>query len=116
MEDSEDDFQDPYVKKLQQAVRKVKNDREMGERYMLFQEMLDDERNEGEKKGRIKQSIQFIKETLEEKNIIFSESLYTAIMNKQDPELAYKLSRIAVKSQTKEEFQKCLYDVGIEEA
>ena len=45
--ESEKDFEDAYVKKLQESVRHVKESREMEERFMLFQEMLREERAEG---------------------------------------------------------------------
>ena len=37
---AEDDFRDAYVQQLQQTVAKIKSDREMGVRYMLFSELL----------------------------------------------------------------------------
>lgn len=36
--ESEKDFGDEFVKKLQKSVQNVKNSREMEERYMLFEE------------------------------------------------------------------------------
>ena len=35
------------MKRIQESVKKIKADREMGARYMLFEEMLKDEFNEG---------------------------------------------------------------------
>ncbi len=46
------DFGDDYVRRLQRSIRRIKSDREMGERYMLFEEMLKDERAEGREEGR----------------------------------------------------------------
>ncbi len=46
------DFGDDYVRCLQLTIRRIKSDREMGERYMLFEEMLKDERTEGWEEGR----------------------------------------------------------------
>lgn len=46
LQESERDFQDEFIRKLQDAVREVKMSREMGARYMTFQEMLNDERKE----------------------------------------------------------------------
>ncbi len=46
------DFGDDYVRHLQLTIRRIKSDREMGERYMLFEEMLKDERTEGWEEGR----------------------------------------------------------------
>ena len=47
LSESENDFQDNFVEKLQEAVRKVKVSREMGARYMTLQELLNDERAAG---------------------------------------------------------------------
>ena len=51
LEESQRDFQDAYVKRLQMAVKKVKSSREMEERFMTLEEMLRDERKEGEARG-----------------------------------------------------------------
>lgn len=52
LEDSEKDFKDAYVQELQKSIYQIKRSREMGERYMVFEEMMRDERNEGRKEGR----------------------------------------------------------------
>ncbi len=52
LENSEDDYGDAYVEKLQYAINKVKHDRELGERYMLFQELLDEREEKGRVEGR----------------------------------------------------------------
>ncbi len=53
LEDSTADFEDDFVKKVQEAVKKVKESREMEERYMLLEELLKTERNEGRLEGRL---------------------------------------------------------------
>ena len=50
-ENSSLDFEDSYVTKLQESMRRIKADREIGGRYMFFQELLDDERKEGRAEG-----------------------------------------------------------------
>ena len=47
LEESEGDFQDELVKQFQETSRNVKTDRKMGERYMIFEEMLREEKQEG---------------------------------------------------------------------
>lgn len=49
--DSERDFEDDFVKSLQETVASIKADREMEGRYMTLQEMLKDERAEGRAEG-----------------------------------------------------------------
>ena len=50
--ESEKDFDDEFVKKLQKSVQNIKNSREMEERYMLFEEYLKEERAEAREEGR----------------------------------------------------------------
>lgn len=40
LRESEESFDDPFVKELQETIRRVKVSREPEERYMIFQEML----------------------------------------------------------------------------
>ena len=61
--ESEKDFKDPFVKRLQNAVREVKASREMGARYMTFQELLKDER----KAGRLEGKVEKMRELVEKK-------------------------------------------------
>ena len=50
--ESEMDFQDELVKQFQETIHSIKTDREMGERYMIFEEMLREEKQEGRLEGR----------------------------------------------------------------
>ena len=43
VEQSESDFEDEFVGQLQKSIHNVKESREMGERYMIFEEMMRDE-------------------------------------------------------------------------
>lgn len=52
LQDSESDFEDDFVKRIQEAVADIKASREMEGRYMTLQEMLKDERTEGRIEGR----------------------------------------------------------------
>ena len=54
LEENTDDSEDLFIRRLQNSIRTIKADRAMGERYMLFQEMLNEEREEGRKEGQIK--------------------------------------------------------------
>ena len=51
--ESEKDFDDAFVQRLQKSIREVKASREMGARYMTFQELLKDEHAEGKEEGRV---------------------------------------------------------------
>ena len=46
-------FEDDFVRTLQETIHRIRISREMEERYMIFEEMLRDERAEGRAEGRI---------------------------------------------------------------
>ena len=60
LKESKEESEDPFVRQLQKTIEKIKVNREMGERFMLFQEMLSEERAVGRNEG--KQEMQ--KETI----------------------------------------------------
>ena len=53
LEESERDFEDGLVRRFQETIREIKADREMGGRYMIFEEMLREEKQEGRLEGRL---------------------------------------------------------------
>ncbi len=62
LEESEEDFQDELVKQFQETIHNIKTDREMGERYMIFEEMLREEKQEGRLEGRLEGRIEATQE------------------------------------------------------
>ena len=62
LNESETDFGDDYVEKLQETIHRIKTNREMEERFMIFEEMLKDERAEGKAEGIIEGRAQGIAE------------------------------------------------------
>lgn len=60
LRESKEESEDPFVRQLQKTIEKIKVNREMGERFMVFQEMLSEERVVGRNEG--KQEMQ--KETI----------------------------------------------------
>ena len=64
LEESEEDFQDELVKQFQETIHSIKTDREMGERYMIFEEMLREEKQEGRLEGRIEGRIEATREAI----------------------------------------------------
>ena len=93
--ESEKDFEDAFVKRLQNSVREVKASREMGARYMTFQELLKDER--------IEERCQVIIELLEELGYV-SEKLQTIIRQQKDLDVLKKWCKLAAKCNTIDEF------------
>ena len=65
LEESEGDFQDKLVKQFQETIHNIKTDREMGERYMIFEEMLREEKQEGRLEGQIEATREAVFELLE---------------------------------------------------
>lgn len=51
LEESTGDYDDEFVSRLQNSVKKIKKDREMGRRYMLFEELMRDEYRAGKEEG-----------------------------------------------------------------
>jgi hypothetical protein len=93
--ESEKDFEDAFVKRLQNSVKEVKASREMGARYMTFQELLKDER--------IEERCQVIIELLEELGYV-SEKLQTIIRQQKDLDVLKKWCKLAAKCNTIDEF------------
>lgn len=101
LENSRADFGDAFVKKLQRSVEQVKSNREMGERYMVLEEMLRVERREGKAEGRAESII----ELLEELGAV-PESLRYQIMSQTDLALLKKMHKAAAKAESIGQFQR----------
>ena len=101
--ESEKDFEDAYVKKLQESVRHVKESREMEERFMLFQEMLREERTEGILFGKAEDVV----ELLEELGTV-SDEVREKIMTEKSLETLGNWLKLAAKAESMEEFLKAM--------
>ena len=109
------DFEDEFVERLQASIRRIKQNREMGERYMLFEEMMRNERAEGRAEGIIEGRTegitegitvgmaQAILEILEAYGDI-PEGLRSRIMSIQDNRVLRQLLKHAVQATTISEF------------
>ena len=110
-ENCEEDFHDEFVERLQKSVKHVKESREMEERFMLFQEMLKEERAEGREEGRaegraegrVDALIGVIISLLEEKGVI-PEELKDRIKNEKDVDVLEQWVKLAAKTQSIEQF------------
>jgi hypothetical protein len=107
--------EDAFVKRLKVSMKNIKADREMGARYMLLQELLDDERTagreegreEGRIEGRIEEKIESILECLEDFGPISAE-IQNQIRAITNLETLKKLLRAASKAKTLDDFVTCL--------
>ena len=104
---SEKEFHDPYVEQLQKFVRNVKKSREMEERFMIFEEMLKEERAAGRAEGLIQGKIETARETL----LLFlqsfgavSKELSEQIQKQENLETLKQWTQIAFQSKSLEEF------------
>ena len=113
LRESEEDFGDELVRKFQNTIRQIKIDREMGERYMIFEEMLKEERAAGFAKGRAEGvaegRISESKDTL----LLFLQNLGTVpkvlsdqIEEQGDLDVLKEWLRMAFQSKSVEEFAK----------
>ena len=112
---SEKEFHDPYVEQLQKFVRNVKKSREMEERFMIFEEMLKEERAAGREEGivtgRAEGLIQGKIETSRETLLLFlqsfgavSKELSEQIQKQENLETLKQWTQIAFQSKSLEEF------------
>ena len=62
LEASTGNFEDGFVSRLQESVRHVKASRKMEERYMLFEELLRNERKEGKAEGKAESILELLAE------------------------------------------------------
>ena len=106
---SEEDFEDDYVKELQETVRRIKGSREMEERFMILEEMLKEERAEGLAEGLTKgrtegKSLDII-ELLQYCEPV-PEALQDRILGEKDPKTLKKWLKLAANVNSVEKFQK----------
>ena len=111
LNESEADFEDDFVAKLQETIHRIKSNREMKERFMIFEEMLRDERAEGKAEGKaegraegkVEAKIEDILELLGDKAQI-SEDLRSKIESEKNLETLTRWYKLAVKVDSLEEF------------
>ena len=94
------DFNDNYVRQLQESVKQIKKSREMGVRYMQLQELLRDERAEGIAIGRAESLIDILKN----RGWNPDQTLQKKIMSEQNVEVLKHLSEIAIRVNSIEQF------------
>ena len=98
--ESEEDFQDELVKQFQENICNIKTDRTMGERYMIFEEMLREEKQE----GRLETKREDILELLEDLGTIPDE-LRDRIAGIENLEVLKVLHKIAARADSFHTFE-----------
>ena len=107
LEESNEDYSDEFVKRLQKSVEKIKFDREMGRRYMLFEELMKEEYNA----GRVDSARSIIIELLSETAPV-SVNLKDRISSIKEYEDIMQLTVKAAKADSLETFEKELEKMG----
>ena len=105
LDESTEDFQDDFVQRLQDAVRNVKASREMEERYMLLEELIKEERENGRIEGKAEGKAESILELLSDLGEV-PEELRKKILGEKDLDILKSYLKKASASKTIEEFQK----------
>jgi predicted transposase/invertase (TIGR01784 family) len=100
---SEWDYDDDFVCRLQEAVTQIKVSREMGARYMTLEELLKDEREEGRAEGLQDIICDFLMEAG-----FLDNSLRNQIESISDLEVLKNLSRKAARTKSAAEFKEYL--------
>ncbi|MGN0355295.1 MAG: Rpn family recombination-promoting nuclease/putative transposase [Muricoprocola sp.] len=99
LSESEKDFEDDFIKSLQETIDRIKKSREMEERYMIFEEMLRDERAEGRAEGKAESILELLEDLGE-----VSEEVRIKIMNEKNLDTLTSWHRFAAKSDSIEGF------------
>lgn len=105
LKESEEDFGDELVNQFQNSIRDIKKSREMGERYMIFEEMLREEKQEGLEEGQLMARQESVLECLEELGDIPAE-LQEEIENLEDTGKLKMLLKLAVRADSIADFEK----------
>lgn len=100
LKESQQDFGDPYVQKLQEFISYVKQSREMEERFMVLEEMLRDERS----RGRVEGKAEFVLKVLSAYGKV-PESLNERITKETNSGMLDQWFQIALECGSVEEFE-----------
>ena len=95
---------DPFVRHLQDSIDKIKQNRGMEERYMLLEEMMRNERQEGKLEGNAEGKQEFLLTALESKFSVPSE-IKEKIMSETDTEKLELWFQLSLKVSSLEEFE-----------
>lgn len=93
------DFGDPFVRRLQDSVHQVKKNHEMEERFMIFEEMLQEERAEGRAEGRAEAVLELLEDLGE-----VPEELRCRIMSEKSLEVLKQYQKKAARAESVEQF------------
>lgn len=104
LQESQKDFEDDFVKQLQNFIFQVKRDREMEGRFMLLELLLQDERAEGVLEGKR----EGILELLSDLDTV-PEDLENEVESQEDPEVLGIWLKLAARASSLEEFRENIH-------
>lgn len=96
-------FEDVYIQRLQDTIRRIKSSREMEERFMILEEMLKDERAEGRAEGKAEGKAESILLLLQELGTV-PDGLAEKIMNEKNPVVLNMYLQYAAKAESLQDF------------
>ena len=106
LEESTADYADDYICRLQASVAHIKTSREMEAKFMLWKEMIKEEREE----GRLEGITEILFQILDDLPGKVSDELETLIWEESDPDVLKRYVRLATKISTADEFEKLVKD------
>ena len=99
------DYQDDFIRKIQEFMEHVRSSREMEEKFMLLEELLKDERAEGKLEGRAEGKAESILLLLQDIGSV-SDELRNKILNEQDMDILLKYLKLAARVDSIADFEK----------
>ena len=103
LKESQKDFQDDYVRQVQKSVTHIKGSREMEERFMLLELLMQDERREGRKAGELEGAQEMLQMALNRFGEL-PDNLLKALHQQQDIEVIRSWMEKALKAESLDEF------------
>ena len=98
---------DPFVRHLQVTIDTIKQNRSMEERYMLLEEMMRNEKQEGKQEGNIEGKQEFLLTALESKFSI-STDLKEKIISETDINKLNTWFKLSLQASSQEDFEKSM--------
>ena len=103
LKESQTDFQDDYVRQVQKSVTHIKGSREMEERFMLLELLMQDERREGRKAGELEGAREMLQMALNRFGEL-PDNLLKTLHQQQDIEVIRSWMETALKAESLDEF------------
>ena len=108
LQESTKESEDVYVRQLQAAVRRVKASREWEARFVIFEEMLQEQREagrvEGRAEGRAEGTVEAILALLESLPDRVSDDLRKYLLSEKDSDVLHRYLKLAISVSSVEEF------------